>query len=265
MMFFSQSFKTLKRVELLYFTTFFTFLIRYRHTILGPIWVMVKPVAFVCFLGTLLVGLSNVGSSEFIPHLAVGYVAWTLFSGYLTRAPGIFSRNHAYIIDGNQSLTDAIVLDNLELIVHFLHQTIVIAAVCLMYKTATFKGVMISIGSLFIIIYNGYIFSTIVAFIGSRIRDIQEAVIPLSTILFIATPIIWMPGPTGGSGKGKILETYMNFNPFYHFLEIFRAPLLSNSISELTWIFVGATTVLGSLVALVLFKKLHSILPHWLR
>jgi len=257
------SFASLSRGEMLYFTTFYRFAIKYRQTFIGPVWVVVQPIAFIVFLGALFVGLSNVSTSEFIPHLAIGYVAWTLLGGYLSRCPGIFSRNKAYIVDGNRSLTDAVLLDNLELIVHFAHQLIILLAVCLIFFSAPWFGVLKSMLGLSIIILNGYSFSVIFSIMGSRFKDLQEAVPSLSSILFLATPIIWMPGPISNGSKGKILETYMNFNPFYHFLEIFRAPLLSTPISNHSWIFVGVVTVLGLVVSSILYRKYNSIVPHW--
>ena len=63
---------------------------------------------FIAFLGLLLVGLSNFTTSEFIPHLAIGYVAWTLLGGYLMRSTDIFKRHRPYIMQGKASQTDIV-------------------------------------------------------------------------------------------------------------------------------------------------------------
>jgi len=188
---------------------------------------------------------------------------FSLYS-YLSRAPGIFVRNRPYIVDGNRSLTDAIMLDNLELIVQFSHRIFIVLGICIFFKTGSPLGALKSLLGLALIIFNGFCFSVILSILASRFKDLHEAVTPLNSMFFLATPIIWMPGPGIGQGKGAILSAYMNFNPFYHFLEIFRAPLLSKPISDITIIFVGVTTILGLIFCSILYAKTRTILPYWL-
>jgi len=244
------------------FTTFYRFTINYRQTILGPLWVLVQPIAFILFLGALFTNLSSANANVFLPHLGIGYVAWTLLGGYLSRGPSIFVRNKPFIMDANRSLTDAVMLDNLELVVQFVHRILIIIALCLIFKSTTPTGVIKATVGLFIIIINGYFYSMILSILATRFKDLQEAVTPLNNILFLATPIIWMPGPTA-AGRGMILENYMQYNPFYHFLEIFRAPLLSKPIEDTTIIFVSVATIVGFVVSCILYGSLRSIVPHW--
>jgi len=256
--------KTLSKYEMIYFTTFFRFIIKYRQTTLGPFWVLMQPLAFILFLGALFTGLSSESAERFIPHLAIGYVAWTLLGGYISRGPGIFIRNKSFLMFGKRTLTDTVILDNLELIVHFLHQLLIVAGVCVIFKTTNFQNVCFSLLGLIAIMINGYFYSMALSIFASRFKDLQEAVSPFNSIFFLATPIIWMPGPSEGTGKTQILESYMKFNPFYHFLELFRAPLLSNPVDSASIIFVFVATLLGFLLACLLYWKTKPVISHWI-
>ena len=255
---------SLKKPNLWGFTTWFRFLIRYRRTAIGPLWIIASPVLFIVFLGALFVGLSQMSTSEFIPHLTIGLVVWTLLGGLFLRSPDIFIRNKSYLMQGKITFTDIVLIDNAELVVHFFHQTILIVAVCWYYDLIHSGYFLISFLGLFILVINGFWLSLVLGILGARFKDIWEIVGALVSIAFLATPIIWMP--TAGNaigGKGSILERYMTYNPFYHFLEIIRAPLMGNPISDLTWTVVACFTVLGFIIASYMYKKYRHMIVFW--
>ena len=95
---------------------------------------------------------------------------------------------------------------------------------------------------------------------GARYRDLSEVVSAIMRIAFLATPILWMPGERGTGGMMGILLTY---NPFYHFLDVVRAPLLGNEVSVESWIVVGAFSLSGVAVTLLLYKRLGHRVALW--
>ena len=262
----THTYQTLRKPSMWFFTTWFKFLARYRRTAIGPLWIVASPLMFIGFLGLLFVGLSNFSTSEFIPHLAVGMVAWTLLGGYLIRSPNVFNRNRAYIYQGKATQTDIIVFDNAELVVHFIHQCIIIVAFCWYYKTGTsFSNVGKSLLGLFFIIINGYWITLVFGILGARFRDFGEMITSITGIAFLATPIIWMPVKDGGDGgRLGVLDTYITYNPFYHFLETFRAPLLGESVALFSWQVVWAITILGYLLATYMYYRYRHMIVFWM-
>lgn len=257
------TYNSLKRPGFWVFTTWFKFLIRYRRTFIGPLWILASPLAFIFALGALLIGLSDFSTSEFAPHLACGLVIWTLIGGYITRGPDIFKRNRGMLLQGNPRLTDLILMDNAELVVHFLHQTVIIVGFCLFFDTVNSWYAAMSIVGLLITINAGYWLSIVLSILGARFKDVGQFTTAIVGIAFLATPIIWMPANSESdlvSGRASVLNAYMDFNPFYHFLTIIRAPLLGNEISLLTWKVVGALSLFLVLSALILYRRnRHSI------
>jgi len=261
-MFFTDLFKSFSEPGRWLFTTWFKFLIRYRRTAIGPLWIIASPILFIFFLGALMVGLSNVSTSIFIPHMTIGLVCWTLLGGFINRSHSLFNRNVAYLVQGHTRHTDIVLIDNAELIVHFMHQAILILAVCLFYKTTTSPYAFMCIPGFLIVILNGYWISMVFGILGARYKDLGEIVGSIVSIAFLATPIIWMPVRDGAAlgGRGTILQAYMTYNPFYHFLEIIRAPLMNIPIEPLTWYVVGGFTIFGySLVVFVYWRYRHMV------
>jgi len=266
--FFLDTFKSLRNPRLWIISTWFRFLIKYRRTIAGPLWILANPVSFILFLGALLVGLSNFSTSVFIPFLTIGYVTWTLLGGYILRAPDIFQRNKAYLLQGDISITDIILMDNAELVVHFMHQSVLIIAVCLYFGTFQSSYALVSLVGLFLLIINGYWITLVVGTLGARFKDFGEIMGSIATIFFLATPIIWMPvkgaAAFGGKGGMDILQAYMLFNPFYHFLEIVRAPMLGEPIATLTWIVVLCFTFFGFLAGAFFYARFRHMTKLWI-
>lgn len=224
-----------------------------------------RPLAFVAFLGALFVGLSNFTSSEFIPHMTIGFICWTLLGGYLGRSDIVFARNKAFLLDGRRKHTDIVVMDNAELILHFLHQVIIIVAVVIFYKTIDSFYALMSIVGLAIVLLMGFFVTIIFGILGSRFKDIGQMIASINGIAFLATPIIWMPQLSEvPKGRRDILSAYLDYNPFYHYLELIRAPLMGNPITQYTWTFVGVGTTLAAIIAAILYHRTRHLIVFWI-
>lgn len=248
------------------YTTWFRFLVRYRQTFLGPLWIIASPILFIGFLGALFVGLSNFSTSEFIPHMTIGFIVWTILGGFLSRSSSLYMRNKPLLIQGETRQTDIVMLDIAELVVHFLHQSALIVAVCIFYKTITGPYALISLLGLLVVIINGFWFTIVMGILGARFRDLEQVMSSLSSIAFLATPIIWMPTTAPGDiikSRASILEVYMNCNPMYHFVELIRAPLMGQTIAPLTIVVVLCSTIIGYALAAFLYFRYKDVVVLW--
>ena len=85
-------------------------------------------------------------------------------------------------------------------------------------------------------------------------------------LFFTMTPIIWTPDLLAGGAPGSakyIVAQLAKLNPFYHFIEIFRAPLVGGVQSWTHWAVVGVITVLGWSLALVALRNYRSRVAYW--
>jgi lipopolysaccharide transport system permease protein len=56
----------------------------------------------------------------------------------------------------------------------------------------------------------------------------------------------------------------ISFNPLYHIIEVFRAPLLLVAPSAENWLVAIATATLGWLFLFLLFARTRKRIPFWL-
>ena len=252
---------SLSRLPSLLYLTWFQFLIRYRRTILGPLWLLVGPALFIVMLGLLFARIGGIEPAVFVPHLAVGLITWTLISGFITGSTTVFQRGRAQILQGGMKLVDIIMVDVFSTVITFLHHVILVAAVFVFFGIGLSFYSFVSLIGLGLLIANGIWLSLFFGIIGVRYRDLSEVVQAVMRITFLATPIIWMPG---AGGRGGVMGAFLVYNPFYHFVELIRAPLLGNPIAPLSWIVVITISLGGFGLAYFFYQRFARNLPLWL-
>lgn len=237
-----------------------TFLIRYRRTVLGPLWLLVAPSLFIILLGLLFAEIGSRPLDVFVPHLAIGVIVWTLISSFFVQSATIYQRNRARILQGSMALNEIVSVDVFSHLITFVHQILIILAIFIYFRIPLSLYAITSVVGLVLLIANGISTVHVFGILGVRYRDLSEVVQAIMRIAFLATPIIWMPGDTG---RGVVMGALLIFNPFYHFLEIVRAPLLNNPIEPLSWIVVIAITLFGFLLAWAMDRRYARFVPLW--
>ncbi len=251
---------SMKRIQLWGFTSWFQFLIRYRKTLLGPAWLLVGPIMFIAFLGLLFAQVGGVSRAEFVPHLTIGLIVWTLISGFVIGSTNVFQQAKGQILQGGIDLTDIVMVSVFSTIIHFLHQIVLIVAVFIIFSISVTPYALFSLVGVILLIINGIWLTIFFGIIGARYRDLAEIVQAVMRIAFLATPIIWMPGETG---RGGVMGVFLVYNPFHHFLELIRAPLLGDPIAPLSWMVVLTITAIGFILAYFCFSRFAKNLALW--
>jgi len=236
------------------------FLLRYRKTLLGPAWLLVGPSLFIGALGLLFSEVSGIPRAVFIPYLTIGLIVWTLISGFVTGSTTVLQRNRPQILQGGMPLAGLVMVEVFTTVLQFLHQLILIVAVFVIFGLGVGLYALVSLVGLILLIGNGIWLTIVFGIIGARYRDLAEIVQAIMRIAFLATPIIWMPGE---GGRGGVMGAFLTFNPFYHFLELMRAPLLGNAIAPLSWLVVLSITALGFALAQLMYDRFARHVSLW--
>lgn len=250
----------MRLIEFWLYSAGFNFVVRYRKTMLGPAWLLVGPILFIATLGLLYSQIGGTLPAVFVPHLTVGLIVWTLISGFVTGSTTIFPRGRVQILQGGMGLADLVMVDVFSTILQFLHQVVIIVAVLVIVGKTVSSYALVSFIGLSLLIANGVWLAIVFGIVGARYRDLAEVVQAVMRIAFLATPIIWLPGE---AGRGGVMSAFLVFNPFYHFLELIRAPLLGNAIQPLSWLIVLSITVLGFGLAQFFYVRFARYIPLW--
>ena len=106
---------------------------------------------------------------------------------------------------------------------------------------------------------NAISYSTILALLGTRFRDIPILVASLIQIVFFMTPIMWSP-----SILPVRYHYIIDLNPFAQFMELFRNPLLGSLPSNYALITTLVLTILGIFSSFIIFSRYRARIAYWL-
>jgi len=143
----------------------------------------------------------------------------------------------------------------------FAHQLPIILIVFWIFDIRLGWGVLECLLGLLLLVANGYWACFVFGVLGARFRDLGELFNAIMRISFLATPIIWVPTKDMETG---IIGSFLVYNPFYHFVDVIRAPLLGQSVSLLSWSILLVLTLSGFLTASLLKKYYSHRLVFWL-
>ena len=229
----------------------------YRRSVLGPFWLTLSMGAFVGALGTLYGMLFKVDIAEYMPFLAVGFIVWTLISGVITDACNVFIHAESIIKQVGLPLSVHVyrlLWRNLLIIVHNAAVFVVVAAVFGVWPG--WAG-LLALPGLVLLCLNGIWVSLLLGIISARFRDVPPIVASIVRICFFVTPIIWMPELV--PQRAMVLE----INPFYHLVEVVRAPLLGEVPGLGSWIAVLSMTIGGWILAFAFFRRYRWRIAYW--
>ena len=230
---------------------------RYRRSLLGPFWLTISMGVLVGALGTLYGTLLKVEVAEYIPFLAVGFVVWTLIQGVLTDGCTAFINAESIIKQVGLPLSVhvfRVVWRNLLIFFHNAAIFVVVAAIFSVWPGWT--GLLVVPG-LILLCLNVIWAGLLLGIVSARFRDVPPIVASVVRILFFVTPIIWMPELM--PGRAFVLD----FNPFYHLVELVRAPLLGQAPGLASWLAVSGFVLGGWLVTFELFRRYRRRIAYW--
>lgn len=235
--------------------------VTYRRSRLGILWLIMPSAVYIWGVGSIFAGLWGVSVVKFAAHLALGWTVFSVMHSVTVQSTSVLFSSRSFIMDGRMRLTDFVLRSMATAVFHFLMALPMTALALVIFPHVQPLGLLIALGSLLLILVNTFTTGIIFSLAGARFPDIHEVVNNVFRVLFLLTPIIWYPSRMpAGSLRGEASR----LNPFYHLIEIFRAPILGEPISPVSWYYVTAMTVVGIALAMFLYRRYARLVPIWL-
>ena len=231
---------------------------RYARTALGPFWVTLSHAIFVCgyAVWSSLI-LKQELQSQFL-YVATSLTVWLWISSALSEGASIYARAHTLLLSYDLPVSLHVHRAALGQFFGFLHNMLVYIAVALIVKHQFSPVMLLALPGVVLIYITTIGWGLGLGVLGQRYRDLSPLIMSVMGALFILTPVFWRVEDIKGS------EWLAHFNPFYHLLEVVRAPLLGHSPSTENWIvasvFAFATLLAGS----AFFVSYRKQLSYWI-
>jgi lipopolysaccharide transport system permease protein len=231
---------------------------RYRRTLLGPFWLTLSMGVMIGTIGFLYARLFKQPTTEYLPYLTLGFIVWALISGIVTECCTVFTGSEGIIRQVRVPHSVHIFRMLWRNAIIFAHNVVIYLVVVVLFDIRPSGNLLFALPAFLLICLNGLWLGFVLGSINARFRDFQPFVVNIMQVLFYMTPIVWRPEQL--PEHREIIE----FNPFYYFVELLRAPLLGTAPSTSVWLVAITTTVIGSAVAIFFLAQFRSRIAFWL-
>jgi lipopolysaccharide transport system permease protein len=230
---------------------------RYRRTVLGPFWLTLGTALGTAGLGLIWSELFALDRAVFVPALTAGLIMWQLLSGCTTDATTTFWRQGAMIRNVQMPLAVYPIQMVVKHSLNFLHVLPVFVVVALVFDVPVNANTLLVVPCLAITLANLLWITTLLSMLGARFRDLEYLLVAGMPILMFLSPVFYRPSYLPITGRLVWL------NPFSHFIELVRYPLLGTVPPAFVVLTNLAFLLLGSVFTLRLFHLKRDRIAYW--
>ena len=229
----------------------------YRRSVLGPFWLTLSLGILVAGLGVLYSQIFRMEISTYLPFLGVGFIVWTLIGNTLNGACSVFIGATASIRQMPLPLSVHIFQFAWAQLISFGHNILIYFLILLIFSINPGFAALLFFPALTLLLLNVVFFTMLLGPISARFRDLPMIVSSLVQVAFFMTPILW------SAEQLPERAFFVYGNPFYHFVEISRKPLLGEYPAVDSWVICTLLTALLGVVALAFFARYRARIAYW--
>lgn len=231
---------------------------RFRRSLIGPFWITMTMGIMVGALGLVFSAVFQQNIQTLLPYIATGIILWGLLTSAVTDGTTVFSSSESYIRNVPMPLSVHFYrLMARNLIIWFFNMAIYVIVV-IFFPINWGATVFLALPGFILLVLNAAWLSLAAGILSARYRDIPQVITNVIQVVFFLTPVFWTT--TNLPNRPH----FVDWNPFYHMLEVVREPLLGNAPSPLSWLVSIGLVVVGGAVTVLLYRRAFSRIPYWI-
>lgn len=233
---------------------------RYRRSRVGAFWLTLNMAVFIAALGLIFGTLFQSEMRDFLPYLCAGVITWSFISACLSEGCITFTSSDGIILQVRMPLFTHIMRAVWRNVIIFAHNIVIFPILLIIMGRMISPSALWVIPGFILLCLNLSWMMLILAVLCARFRDMTQVVTNILQVLFYATPIMWMVKIL----PDHVSKAFIELNPFYHFIELVRAPLFGSPPSLLDWTFGFACAIIGWAAAILFFGRYRWRVAYWL-
>ncbi|MDB5868712.1 MAG: putative type polysaccharide/polyol phosphate export system that might be involved in cell [Polaromonas sp.] len=249
--------RALRSLPLIFFLAWSDMQARYRRTVLGPLWLTLATALGTAGLGLIWSELFKLDRAVFVPALTAGLIMWQLLSGCVTEATTTFWRQASMIRNVQMPLALYPIQMVVKHALNFLHVLPVFIVVALIFDVPVNAHTALVIPCLLVTFANLLWITMLLSMLGARFRDLEYLLMAGMPILMFLSPVFYRPSYLPISG------TLIWLNPFSHFIELVRYPLLGTPPPGFVVLTNLGMLAVGGAVTMRLFHVKRDRIAYW--
>lgn len=252
--------KTFARYELVGMLAWQDVRQRYRRSAIGPFWITINMGVMISIIALVFGHFFGAAMKDFLPFLSVGMVVWGFISTSLSDSCMSFILAEGIIKQLPIPIFVHVARVVWRNVVMFAHNMLIIPVVFVSMGVPFSPVAIFALLGLLLLLLNLSWVALMVSIFCARYRDFPQVISNTLQIIFYLTPVMWMPQSLPQRASLYLLS----MNPFYHSLEIIRAPLLGQVPAVSSWFMVLLMAVFGWTVTLFIYDRYKNRIAYWL-
>jgi lipopolysaccharide transport system permease protein len=230
--------------------------LRYRGSVLGPLWLTLSTGVMVGALGLLYSTLFRMDLHEYLPFLALSLVLWNFVAALVGDACLTFTGAEGTIRSIRMPFTlyaVRVVVRNFLILAHNLLVVVVVFAI---FRIWPGWHALLALPAVLLWVVDCLACCLLLGAFCARFRDIPPIVGSVMQIGFFVSPVIWKP---------ELVKDgwWLPLNPFYTLLEVVRGPLLGTMPDGQVVASALAYSALLCVAAWVVFTRVRGRVAFW--
>ena len=222
---------------------------QYKQNTLGPFWISINTGVLIAAFSVVYSQILSAPLDQHVLYVATGLVCWYFFSSIVLKGCTAFIVSRQLILQLPMPISVHVFRLLTQELIIFGYNCAVLVIVMILFKREFSWEVLMAIPAFILILICGFFTAFLLAMVATRYRDVTSSVQAVIAPMMFLTPIIWSP---------ESLENrpvFVSFNPFFHLIEIWRAPLIGGPIPAESWLFMLVVTLSMVIACAVLFSK----------
>ena len=232
---------------------------KYKRSLLGPFWITLSLLFFIVILSFVVGIFLGSGSKSNLAYISVGIVAWHYISVSINESTTLFIESESLMKQINLPLYVYFLKIVFKNTIIFFHNALLIPFLFLYLKISVNITSLFSFVGLLLIAVNLLWICAVASIISVRFRDFPPIIGSLLQAFFYLTPIMWT-----FTQLDKIKSILVQVNPFYHMIEVVRAPLIDGIFPFLSAAILVILALFGNIFAYFIVNKYKFKIIYWL-
>ena len=232
--------------------------LRYRRSVLGPLWLTLSMAIFITTLGFIYSRIFHTELRVFLPYIAVGFITWGFMSTTINESCSAFLESESVIRQVRLPFSAFMMRVTWRNFIVMLHTIITIVPIWLFFGVIPSGTMLLAIPGIVVLYINLIWIGLMIAILSTRFRDVPQIVQTALQVMVFATPIMW---PVDTLGDNRLVA---DLNPAFHLIELVRAPLTGGVPAALSWQVGIGMALIGPLLAAALFQRSARRIVYWL-
>lgn len=230
---------------------------RFRRSVLGPIWLTLSMGIMIATLGVVFSSLFRQEAAKTLPYIATGIIFWGLLTTCITEGTMVFISSESFIRNVPVPISLHVYRMIARNLIIWCFNMAIYVLVVAYFSVPETRDILLFIPGFLLFVINTAWLSLSAGVLSTRYRDVPQVITNVMQVIFFVTPIFWSPESLPGR------TAFVEFNPFYHMIEIVRAPLLGQAPTLANWGVCIGMAMAGIGFAAWLFRRAHARIAYW--